>query len=149
MVNTALASEHLGPRRPLISLAMPPNCGGSRRHCTRPRGLGKQAEEKEMLWIRLLYKLTRKYFGFSPILPPSFSIKKKRVRLQAVWGLQRPSCSQPLPCAPKEAGGRRGQAQGRGGALGPSVGWGPLPGSPCPAVSPGPLSVGLQGGRHG
>lgn len=80
-----------------------------------------------MLWIRLLYKLTRKYFGFSPILPPSFSVKKKRVRLQAVWGLQRPSCSRPPP--PKEAW-TRGEA-----GVGTICSLGALPGSPaqlCP-----------------
>lgn len=71
-----------------------------------------------MLWICLLYKLTRKYFGFSPILPPSFSAKKKRVRWQAVRGQQRP----------------------RGGTMGA------LPGSPCPAVSPGPLWDYREGG---
>lgn len=67
-----------------------------------------------MLWIRLLYKLTRKYFGFSPILPPSFSVRKKRVRLQAVWGLQRPSCSQPRPAHPE---GQGGEGAGRWGLL--------------------------------
>lgn len=76
-----------------------------------------------MLWIHLLYKLTRKYFGFSPILSLSFSVKKKRVRLQAVWGLQRPGCPCPLP---HPVGGRGGLAQGRGGALGPAAGWGPV-----------------------
>lgn len=49
--------------------------GGCRPAC--PLGLGKQAEEEEMLWTRLLYKLTRKIFGLSPIPPlPLLSNKK-------------------------------------------------------------------------
>lgn len=74
-----------------------------------------------MLWIRLLYKLTRKYFGFSPIYPHPFLSRKKRVRLQAGEGVQRPSCSQRPPQPPQEA---RPQVRL---ALGPAAGWGPFP----------------------
>lgn len=95
-----------------------------------------------MLWIHLLYKLTRKYFGFSPILSLSFSVKKKRVRLQAVWGLQRPGCPtqrEGEEAWPRAEVGHWGQLQAGGRSKSPDS---PRPGKGKPA------SVGLGGGRE-
>lgn len=96
-VNTARAREHLGLRR-LIALATPPNCVWRRPlpH-GRSRGLREQAEEREMLWIHLLYKLTRKRFWFQSNFTPFLSVQKKKMRLQAVWGLYGPSAPQGRP----------------------------------------------------
>ena len=106
-VNTARAREHLGLRR-LIALATPPNCVWRRPlpH-GRSRGLREQAEEREMLWIHLLYKLTRKRFWFQSNFTPFLSVQKKKNEVAGGVGIVRAQ----RPAGPAQGGGGVGSSQ--------------------------------------
>lgn len=92
------ASEHLGPLRPESHGQRLPavSAGGS---------LGKQAQEEEVPWARLWYKLTRKTGWFqSSSTFFLFCLKRKRGRSQAGRDCRGPGAPHTLPHCPKGRG---------------------------------------------
>lgn len=116
MVNTAWASEHLGLRC-LIALATP-RCAWRPPPPRAPPRPGKQAAEKEMLWICLLCTLTRRIVWFQSSFALFLCCRKgRKTRGGCRWyGDCTGPATQPQPDPPKGAGGRRGPGQGGGRA---------------------------------